>query len=76
MQNTHVQNSDVSGLEDKHSSSLTSDSISWPQCLSFAIPVPEEADSVPKAVLRLCSRSVLVSLWYPGEVTSHHHLPS
>lgn len=50
MQNTHVQDSDVSGLEDRHTPSFISNSISWPQHLSFAIPVPEEADSVPKAV--------------------------
>lgn len=77
MQNIHVQNSDVSGLEDKHTPSRTSNSISWPQHLPFAIPLPEEADSVPKAVLSLCSKSVLVFLLgYPGEVTPHHHLPS
>lgn len=76
MQNIHVQNSDVNGLEDKDTPSLTSNSISWPQHLSFAITVPEETDSVPKAVLSFCSKSVLVSLWYPGEVTPHHHLPS
>lgn len=56
MQNIHVQNSDVSGLEDKHTPSLISNSISWPQHLSFAISVPEETDSVSKALLSLCSK--------------------
>lgn len=43
MQNVDVPNPDVSGLEDKHTPSPSSASISWPQCLSFAIPVPGEA---------------------------------
>lgn len=49
MQNVDVQNPDVSGLEDKHTPSPTSDCISWPQCLCFASPVPEEAgcESLP-----------------------------
>lgn len=43
MQNVDVPNPDVSGLEDKHTPSPSSASISWPQRLSFAIPVPGEA---------------------------------
>lgn len=43
MQNVDVPNPDVSGLKDKHTPSPTSASISWPQRLSFAIPVPGDA---------------------------------
>ena len=43
MLNADVQNPGISGLEDKNTPSLTSDSILWPQRLCFAVPVPEDA---------------------------------
>lgn len=49
MQNVDVQNPDASGLEDKQTPSPTSDSILWPQCLCYAVPVSEGAgcESLP-----------------------------
>lgn len=78
MQNVDVQNPDVSGLEDKHTPSPTSDSISGPLCLCFVFPVPQigcvsphrAGSGLPAILEQLAASALHVLSWCTLEQSS------